>query len=580
VRDTKPLRSERWTAGEGVAGLLHRASLRAGGAPVMPGRPLVGICNSWSELVHCNVHLRSLAAGVRRGVLEAGGVPVEFPTSSLSENLMKPTTMLYRNLMAMDVEEGIRAHPLDSVVLLGGCDKTLPAQMMGAASAAVPAIVLSGGPSDPARFRGRELGVGSDLWHYTAEVRAGRMSMAEYGELESALIPSHGHCNEMGTASTMGALAEGLGLALAGTAAIPATNRARLDAAAATGRRAVGIAQEDLVPAKIVTEDAFDNAITLLMALGGSTNAVIHLLALAGRVGVPLSLERFDRISANTPVLANLRPSGEHLMDDLYACGGVPAVLGELRHLLALDALTVEGKSLGELIGESRSRDPGVIAPTDQPLAESGSIAVLSGNLAPTGALIKRSAASAALMRHRGPAVVFDNVEQLAAEIDDPGRGIEEGSVLVLRNCGPRGGPGMPEWGMLPIPRRLLRRGVTDMVRISDARMSGTASGTVVLHVSPEAACGGPLAAVRDGDPISLDVEARQLSLELPEEEIERRRREHRPPPPPYSRGYGRLFVDHVLQADRGCDFDFLTGGQSTAERDPPGLLSGWIGGW
>ncbi|HEU4599305.1 MAG TPA: dihydroxy-acid dehydratase [Solirubrobacterales bacterium] len=574
------LRSEAWTGSETVAGLLHRASLRAGGAPVEPGRPLVGICNSWSELVHCNVHLRGLAASVRKGILEAGGIPVEFPTSSLSENLMKPTTMLYRNLMAMDVEESIRAHPLDAVVLLGGCDKTLPAQMMGAASAAVPAIVLSGGPSDPARFQGKDLGVGSDLWHYTDEVRAGRMSMAEYRELEAALIPSQGHCNEMGTASTMAAVAEGLGLALSGTAALPATSPARVEAAVATGRRAVEIAHEGLLPADVLTKEAFENAIALLMALGGSTNAVVHLLALAGRVGVPLALEDFDRISARTPVLANLQPSGEFLMDRFARAGGVPAVLHELRPILALGAKTIDGRTVDELTATAASGDEAVIAGFDRPREGQGSIAVLGGNLAPSGALIKRSAASPSLLRHRGPAVVFDHVEQLASRIDDPALEIDEDSVLVLRNCGPRGGPGMPEWGMLPIPRRLLRRGVTDLVRISDARMSGTASGTVVLHVAPEAACGGPLAAVRDGDPIVLDVAGRSLTLDLPQREIERRLGEHVPPPPPYRRGYGRLYLEHVLQADEGCDFDFLRGGQSLEDREPPGLLNGWVGGW
>jgi dihydroxy-acid dehydratase len=574
------LRSEAWTGSRTVAGLLHRASLRAGGAPVEPGRPLIGICNSWSELVHCNVHLRGLAASVRRGVVEAGGIPVEFPTSSLSENLMKPTTMLYRNLMAMDVEESIRAHPLDAVVLLGGCDKTLPAQMMGAASAAVPAIVLSGGPSDPARFQGKDIGVGSDLWHYTDEVRAGRMSMDEYRELETALIPSHGHCNEMGTASTMAAVAEGLGIALSGSAAIPATSPARAEAAVATGRRAVEIAKAGLLPGDVLTPAAFENAIALLMALGGSTNAVIHLLALAGRVDVPLTLADFDRISAATPVLANLQPSGKFLMDRFWQAGGVPTVLRELRPVLRLDATTIEGGTVDQATASAPLANGEVIARFEQPRERRGAIAVLQGNLAPSGALIKRSAASPHLMRHRGPALVFDGIDEVASRIDDPSLEVGADTVLVLRNCGPRGAPGMPEWGMLPVPQRLLRRGVTDMVRISDARMSGTASGTVVLHAAPEAAVGGPLAAVRDGDPIALDVEGRSLQLDLPQREIDRRLAERRPPATSYRRGYRRLFVEHVLQADEGCDFDFLRGGQSAGEREPSGLLSGWVGGW
>ncbi len=576
------LRSERWVGGTNVSGLLHRASLRAGavGEPG-DGRPIVGICNSWSELVHCNVHLDLLARAVKRGVVEAGGLPVEFPTTSLSENLMKPTTMLYRNLMAMDVEEMIRAHPLDAVVLLGSCDKTTPAQIMGAISAGVPAIVLTGGPSEPGRFRGRELGVGTDLWRYTDDVRAGRMSLDEYRELERALIPSHGHCNEMGSASTIAAVAEALGIALSGSAMIPAVHADRRDAAVRTGRCAVALAERGPAPRDLLTVEALENAITVLMAIGGSTNAVVHLLAFAGRLGIELPLERFSEISARTPLLVDVRPSGERLAGDLHAAGGIPAVMAELGDLLHLDARTVTGRTLGEEIAGRAVTDRDVIGTLERPVGAHGAIATLRGSLAPRGALMKRSAASAELMRHRGPAVVFEGIEDLAARFDDPSLPVTPESVLVLRGAGPRGAPGMPEWGMLPIPSRLLEAGVTDMVRISDARMSGTAFGTVVLHVAPESAAGGPLAAVRDGDPIVLDVEAGRLDLDVPPAELRARLASVAPAAPVARRGYTGLYVQHVLQADQGCDFDFLLpvpGEDAAAE--PPGLLDGWIGGW
>jgi dihydroxy-acid dehydratase len=477
----------------------------------------------------------------------------------------------------MDVEECIRGYPLDAVVLLGGCDKTIPAQLMGAASADVPAIMVTGGPSQPAWFRGRALGAGTDLWHYVDELRAGRMSDEEFAELEAASTTSFGHCNEMGTASTMAALVEALGLSLPGSATIPAVDAERVRAAEATGARAVQLAHEELRPSRILTEEAFDNAITLLMALGGGTNAVVHLLALAGRVGVSLTLQRFHELSKRTPLLANVRPSGEHLVEQLHRAGGIPAVLNELAPLLHGDALTVTGTTLSAGFANARSTDRGVIASLDAPRAAEGGIAVVRGSLAPDGAIVKRSAASPALLSHRGPAVVFEDVYDVAARIDDPALEVTPDSVLVLRNTGPKGGPGMPEWGQVPIPKKLLAQGVTDMVRVSDARMSGTAFGTVVLHVAPESAAGGPLRAVQDGDPIVLDVDAERLDLDVAADEIARRLERLGPAEPKYRRGYGALYVDHVLQANEGCDFDFLRG---RGDSEPLGLVGGWIGGW
>jgi dihydroxy-acid dehydratase len=583
LRRMSGLRSERWFGGRDISGFIHRASLHAEGISrsALIGRPVVGICNSWSELVNCNLHFRGLAEAVKRGVLLAGGLPLEFPTISLGENLMKPTAMLFRNLMAMDVEECIRGYPLDAVVLLGGCDKTVPAQLMGAASADVPAIMITGGPSEPAWFRGRQLGAGTDLWHYADELRAGRMSEEEFAELEAAATPSYGHCNEMGTASTMASLVEALGMCLPGTASIPAVDAARVRASEATGARAVELAREGPAPSQILTAEAFDNAITVLMAIGGGTNAVVHLLALAGRVGVPLTLDRFHELSRRTPLLVNVRPSGEHLIEQLHRAGGVRAVLRELAPLLDGDALTVTGGTLAAGFAGAEVLDRGVIAPLDAPLAAEGGIAVVRGSLAPDGALIKRSAASPSLLRHRGPAVVFEDVYDVAARIDDPGLDVGPDSVLVLRNAGPKGGPGMPEWGQLPIPKKLLEQGVTDVVRVSDARMSGTAFGTVVLHVAPEAAAGGPLRAVRDGDTIVLDVDGQGLDLDVSAAEVARRLAELGPAEPKYRRGYGALYLDHVLQANEGCDFDFLRARPGEPpEREPYGLLSGWVGGW
>jgi dihydroxy-acid dehydratase len=565
------LRSARWFGGADLAGFIHRASIHAEGISrsALGGRPVIGICNSWSELVNCNLHFRALAESVKRGVLLAGGLPLEFPTISLGENLMKPSAMLFRNLMSMDVEECIRAYPLDAVVLLGGCDKTVPAQLMGAASADVPAIMVTGGPSEPAWFRGRQLGAGTDLWHYADELRAGRMSEEEFAELEAASTSTFGTCNEMGTASTMAALVETLGMSLPGSATIPAVAAARQRVAETTGARAVELARDGPRPTEILTAEAFDDAITVLAALGGGTNAVIHLLALAGRVGVPLTLDRIHELAARTPLIVNVRPSGEHLIEQLHHAGGIPAVLKELSSLLH-----------GE-VADASVHDRTVIGSLSEPFGPPGAISIVRGSLAPNGAVLKRSAASPHLLSHRGPAVVFEDVYDVAARIDDPDLDVTADSVLVLRNSGPKGGPGMPEWGQIPIPSKLLAAGVTDMVRVSDARMSGTAFGTVVLHVAPESAAGGPLRAVENGDPIVLDVEHGRIDLDVPANEIARRLEQLGPPAPRYCRGYGALYLEHVLQADEGCDFDFLRAVPGEPpESDPYGLLSGWVGGW
>lgn len=577
------LRSSRWFAGNDVAGLIHRAYLRSEGftTAAFDGRPVIGICNSWSELVNCNVHLRDLATAVKRGVLQAGGLPLEFPVMSLGEVFMKPTTFMYRNLMAMDVEETIRANPLDAVVLLSSCDKTIPAALMGALSVDVPTIMVTGGPSQPGVLCGRRLGGGTDLWHYTAERRAGRMSEGAYSELEAAMVPSVGHCPEMGTASTMACLVEGLGMSLPGSATIPAVDARRRAVAEAAGRRAVEMAYEDLRPSRILNSTSFDNAIALLVAMGGSTNAVIHLLALAGRAGVDLELDRFAQIAQHVPMLVNVRPAGDHLVEQLFHAGGVPAVLRELAPLIDLHVPTVAGQPLVEAVAAAPEPDEVVIARLSAPFQPPGGLAVLRGTLAPGGAVIKRSAASPALCRHRGNAIVFEDIYDLAARIDDPVVPADASSVLVLRNAGPVGAPGMPEWGMLPIPRKLLEAGVRDMVRISDARMSGTAFGTVVLHVAPESAVGGPLAVVQTGDPIVLDVAQGRLDLDIDPAELQRRLAAFVPPAPKYRRGYGSLFLDHVLQADRGCDFDFLVRQPAEPpERDPLGMVGDPIAGW
>ena len=560
---TQPLRSRNWFGRQDLDGFAHRSWLKSEGFSdvVFDGRPVIGIANSWSELTNCNAHLRQVAEAVKRGVWSAGGFPLEFPTISLGEVLMKPTTMMFRNLMAMDVEECIRAYPLDAVVLLSGCDKTTPAMLMGAASADVPAVMVTGGPMLSGKWRAEELGSGTDAWRLWAEKRAGQITDEEFCEAESCMSRSAGHCMVMGTASTMASMVEALGMTLPGNAAIPAPDSRRLAMAELAGRRAVEMATAGgPKPSEILTAAAFDNAIRALMAIGGSTNAVIHLLALAGRAGVPLSLARFDELSRTTPFLVNLRPSGKYLMEDFFYAGGLPVVLKELLPLLHGAAPTVNGRALADNVRDARCWNEDVIRPLGMPLAPEGGLAILTGNLCPGGAVIKVSAASSQLLTHRGRAVVFEDHADLHRRLDDPVLAIDETSVLVLKQVGPRGAPGMPEWGAAPVPARLLKKGVKDMVRISDARMSGTSYGTVVLHVAPESAVGGPLALVRDGDEIELDVPRRTLSLRVDEAELARRKAAWTPRVPHFARGYGRLFLDHVLQANEGCDFDFLRG--------------------
>jgi dihydroxy-acid dehydratase len=557
----QPLRSQAWLDSPDLYGWLRRAAFKSEGLTeaAFQGRPLIGIGNSWSELTHCNAHLRQLADAVKRGVWQAGGCPLEFPVLSLGEFNMKPTTMLFRNLMSMDVEESIRANPLDGVVLLSNCDKTTPAMLMGAASADIPAILVTGGPQLKGNWRGEELGSCTDCRRYQMELRAGRISQEDWNELQGCIIRSPGHCMVMGTASTMACLAEAIGMALPHSAAIPAVDSRRLQLAEATGRQIVRLVEQDLRPSRIMTRPAFENAIRTLHAIGGSTNAVIHLVAIAGRLGLELSLNDFDRLARSTPFLLDLKPSGRFLMEDFYYAGGLPALLAELAPLLDLSAVTVTGHSLGENIAGAAAYDRELIRSLDAPLAQEGGLAVLRGSLAPSGAIIKPTAATPALLTHRGRAVVFKSYEEMNRQIDDESLQIRPEDVLVLQNCGPVGAPGMPEWGFLPIPTRLLQIGVRDMVRISDARMSGTAFGTVVVHTSPEAAVGGPLGLVQTGDIIHLDVPKRRLDLLLDDAEMNRRRQAWRPPSRHFQRGYGWLFQEHVSQADRGCDFDFLT---------------------
>ena len=489
-------RSSKWFDRRDLDGFLHRSWMKATGVDddSLRGRPLIGICNSWSELVNCNVHLRDVAEAVKRGVLQAGGFPREFPVMSLGEALMKPTTMLYRNLMAMDVEESIRSYPLDGVVLLTGCDKTNPASVLGACSADIPAIVVTGGPMLNGHWRGKQLGSCSDCWHYHEELRAGRITEKDFDEIENAMSRSHGHCMTMGTASTMACMTEALGLTLPGAAAIPAVDSRRSHVAEAAGRQIVALAEQGVRPSDVLTSEAFENAIRTLHAISGSTNAIIHLIAYAGRLGIDLPLSRFDELCASTPWLVDLKPAGEHLMEDFYYAGGLPAVLEQIRDLLNLDVLTVTGRTLGENLDAVPTEiiEPKVIRPRSAPLDEGGSLAVLRGNLCPKGAVMKISAADRRLLAHEGRAVVFADINDLAARVDDPALDVDADSVMVLRNAGPVGAPGMPEWGQLPIPAKLLRQGVTDLLRISDARMSGTSYGAVVLHVAPESAVGGP----------------------------------------------------------------------------------------
>jgi len=557
-------RSTEWFGKIDRDGFAHRSWMRNQGLPshVFDGRPVIGICNTWSELTPCNAHFRDLAEHVKRGVWEAGGFPVEFPVTSLGEAIMRPTAMLYRNLASMDVEESIRANPIDGVVLMCGCDKTTPSLVMGAASCDVPALVVSGGPMLNGKFKGRDIGSGTDLWKFTEAVKVGSMTVDEYCEAESCMARSAGHCMTMGTASTMATMMESLGLAMPQNAAIPASDSRRGVLAHMAGSRMVEMVTEDLRISRILTREAFENAIRVNAAIGGSTNAVIHLLAIAGRIGVKLSLDDWDGLGRDTPTLVNLMPSGQYLMEDFYYAGGAPAVIRRLgeRGLIHKDALTVNGKTIWENSANAENWNEDVIRPWERPLVESGGIAVLRGNLAPDGAVLKPSAASPHLMRHRGTAVVFENIEHYHERIMDAALDVDENSVLVLKNCGPRGYPGMAEVGNMGLPPKLLKRGITDMVRVSDARMSGTAFGTVVLHVCPEAAVGGPLALVRDGDAIELDVDARRLHLDVADSELTRRRAEWREPDPPMASGYQQLYWRHVTQANLGADLDFLVG--------------------
>lgn len=559
-------RSQEWFGKQDRDGFVHRSWIKNQGYPhdSLDGRPVIGICNTWSELTPCNGHFRELAEFVKRGVLEAGGFPLEFPVMSLGETQLRPTAMLFRNLASMDVEESIRGNPIDGVVLLMGCDKTTPALMMGAASCGLPTIGLSGGAMLNGKFRGKDIGSGTGVWMMSEMVRAGQMSQEEFTEAESCMNRSKGHCMTMGTASTMASMVEALGMSLPENAAIPASDTRRNRLAQLTGRRIVGMVEEDLGMAKILTREAFENAIRVNAAIGGSTNAVIHLLAIAGRMGIELNLEDWDRLGSHLPCLLNLQPSGQYLMEDFYYAGGLPAVLREMESLLHRDVLTVNGKTLGENIKEAPCYNREVIKTMAEPFKENAGIAVLKGNLAPDGAVIKPSAASPHLLQHRGRAVVFESIEDFHSRIDDDALDIDENCVMVLKNCGPCGYPGMAEVGNMPLPRKVLQKGITDMVRISDARMSGTAYGTVVLHTSPEATIGGPLALVRDGDMIELDVASRRLHLEVDEAEMKRRKSEWVAPHAP-ARGYVKLYVEHVQQAHLGADLDFLVGSSGSA---------------
>ena len=563
-KEKSPRRSAEWFGKEGKDGFNHRSWMKNQGLPhhLFDGRPVIGICNTWSELTPCNAHFRVLAERVKRGVYEQGGFPLEFPVMSLGETLMRPSTMLYRNLVSMDVEESIRANPLDGVVLLVGCDKTTPALLMGAASCDLPAIVVSGGPMLNGRFREEQIGSGTHVWKFEAMVRAGDMSMQEFMDAEACMSRSVGHCMTMGTASTMASMAESLGMALPANAAIPAADSRRNVLAHMAGRRIVEMVEEDLVMSKILRQEAFENAIRTNGAIGGSTNAVVHLLALAGRIGVDLSLDDWDTLGRDVPCIVNLMPSGKYLMEDFFYAGGLPAVHRELAEagMLHRDVITANGRTLWENVKEAPCWNRDVIHPLAKPFKEQGGIAVLHGNLAPQGAILKPSAATDSLMRHRGKAVVFEDIDDYKARVDDPDLEVDETDVLVLKGCGPKGYPGFPETGNMGLPAKVLKRGITDMVRISDARMSGTAYGTVVLHTAPEAAVGGPLALVENGDEIELDVPARRLVLHVPEEELARRRAAWRPPSPHSDRGYLSLYLDHVMQADTGADLDFLVG--------------------
>jgi len=563
------LRSHRWYGAKDLRAFGHRSRTAQMGydRSDYAGKPVIAIINTWSDINPCHTHFKTRVEEVKRGIWQAGGFPVEMPAMSLAEPMQKPTTMMYRNFLAMETEELLRSYPADGCVLMGGCDKTTPALIMGATSMNLPAIYLPAGPMLRGHWRENILGSGSDTWKYWDELRAGKISERDWQEIEDGIARSPGTCMTMGTAATMMSIAESLGLTLPGAASIPAPDSNHSKMASLSGKRIVEMVWQDLKPRDLLTREAFDNAIVTLMALGGSTNAIVHLVAMAGRAGIKLALERFNELSTKTPVLANIRPSGsKYLMEDFYYAGGLRALLGELRDLLALDCRTANGRTLGENLEHARIFDEEVIRRRANPLRAAGGIVVLKGNLAPNGAVIKASAASPQLLQHTGRAVVFEDYNDMAARIDRDDLEVDADSVLVLRNAGPLGGPGFPEWGMLPVPKKLLRQGVRDMVRVSDARMSGTSYGTCVLHVAPESFVGGALALVRNGDPIELDVERRALSLKVPEDELARRRAAWKQPPRKYERSYGAIYSQHVNQADQGCDFDFLEGAAPVAE--------------
>ena len=562
------LRSHRWFSGENLRAFTHRSRAKQMGYALedFAGKPVIAVVNTWSDLTTCHSHFRTRAEEVKRGVWQAGGFPVELPAMPVNETFMKPSPMMYRNFLAMETEELLRSQPIDGAVLMGGCDKTTPGLLMGAISMNLPAIYLPAGPMLRGNWNGQVLGSGSDVWKYWDEKRAGRISDCEWAEMEDGIARSPGHCMTMGTASTMTSIAEALGMTLPGAASIPAVDANHSRMATACGRRIVEMVWDDLKPRDILTHEAFRNAITTDMAIGGSTNAIIHLVALAGRAGFTLELKEFDEISQRTPMIANLRPSGQYLMEDFYYAGGLRALLQQIRDLLHLDCRTVSGATLGADIASARLCNREVIRPIDDPVSGSGGTAILYGNLAPDGAVIKPTAAEPKLLNHVGPAIVFSSYNEMLERIDDDDLNVDENSVLVLQNAGPLGGPGMPEWGMLPIPKKLLQRGVRDMVRISDARMSGTSYGACVLHVSPESFAGGPLALVRDGDLIELSVTKRKLELLVDDGELSRRRESWQPQPPRYQRGFGALYAAHVTQANLGCDFDFMHAGGDTPE--------------
>ncbi|HUF19363.1 MAG TPA: L-arabinonate dehydratase [Burkholderiales bacterium] len=562
------LRSQRWFSTQDLRGFGHRSrALQLGlTREDYQGKPVIAIVNTWSEINHCHSHLRERAEDVKRGVLQAGGVPIEMPAISLAEVFQKPTTMLYRNLLAMETEDLLRSYPVDGCVLMGGCDKTTPGLLMGAISMNLPAIYLPAGAMLRGNWQGKTLGSGSDAWKYWDELRAGNITQRDWSEIEEGISRSAGTCMTMGTASTMTSVAEALGFSLPNASSIPAPDSNHRRMAAYSGRRIVDMVWEDLTPRRMLTEASFDTAIKVLIALGGSTNGLIHVIALAGRAGIQIPLERFEEIGRRTPYLVNMRPSGKYLMEDFYYAGGLNAMLEGMRKLLDADALTCTGKPLGENIAGAKIHNEDVIRTPANPMQPEGGLIVLRGNLAPDGAVIKSTAADPKLLKHAGRAMVFDDYNDMAARIDSPDLAVDADSVLILRNAGPLGGPGMPEWGMLPIPKKLLKQGVRDMVRISDARMSGTSYGTCVLHVAPESWIGGPLALVKTGDIVELDVPGRKLNLKISDEEMAKRRAAWKPNPPRFERGYGKLFSAHIKQANFGCDFDFLEGTQPTAE--------------